>query len=830
MNTNFLSVKLFTLINLIFAAFLCFLFKDFIFDASQLLLANDQINAAGVRYLREGHIIVPQWNPYVLGGMPTLDALFGDALHPLVLLEKVTSPERGVSWKFIFCLQIAFASALSLGQYLTKNWKAASILAALFAISPQFASLIYPGHDGKMMVIAVLPLMLLGLYLWMREGKFLGLFLTATSVAWMLLSSHVQMTYFSLIGLGLVSLGEVFWLQKEQLLKHKLIKKLGITLAVFIGLGIGSIQLLPAYLYTTESSVRASSEKTSMGHAASWSAHPEELMSFILPDFIGNISTPEGPNYWGANSFKLNHDSAGIALLVLALLSLGIQGKSKEKLLWIYIGTFWLVYSMTAHTPFFKLFYEFLPGVKNFRAASMVLFWIPMAFFMLSSYTLKSYFDGEFKVKASHFISIALLVIYSFVLRKFWPELGTLGFALISLSLMFVALTLRSIHQSKDELSLNSFQTHITGFFPSLSKSDKVLWAIPFLPFLLTKPSSGLALEFSQYVRALNSELADKTFSSSFFSAVVVLVVIGGLYWALNQPSKSKGLLIAIGVLAIIEINFLLSPFIQLVPRDRVLPDSQIADYISQQDPEMDYRTLILDNSITPNNAPYYGIRMATGFHDNEIQSYFQYKGERGLNNYLQSLRRGAINNNPYLNIAGIKYIIAPGQPKPKFFANDSAFARASLYTHWQQTEGEKLSKELLKVDYQKTALIEGIIPKSTQVPSVKKDLKLTVIQADQYEVEVPQNSSGLILFNENYQKFWKAEVNGQELQTVSTFGTFLGVEIPQDLTQSQKATVKIWYESDSFNFAMNFFYLGVFGLIVLAGLAFTRDRKSPIA
>lgn len=830
MNTNFLSVKLFTLINLIFAAFLCFLFRDFIFDASQLLLANDQINAAGVRYLREGHIIVPQWNPYILGGMPTLDALFGDALHPLVLLEKVTSPERGVSWKFIFCLQIAFASALSLGQYLTKNWKAASILATLFAISPQFASLIYPGHDGKMMVIAALPLMILGLYLWMREGKFLGLFLTATSVAWMLLSSHVQMTYFSLIGLGLVSLGEVFWLQKDSVLKLKLFKKMGITLAVFIGLGIGSIQLLPAYLYTTESSVRASSEKTSMGHAASWSAHPEELMSFILPDFVGNISTPEGPNYWGANSFKLNHDSAGIALLILALLALGVKGKSKEKLLWIYIGTFWFVYSITAHTPVFKLFYEFLPGVKNFRAASMVLFWIPMTLFMLSSHTLKSYFDGEFKVKASHFISIALLVIYSLVARKFWPEMGTLGFALISLSLMFITLALRSIHQSQDELSLSTFQTHITGLFPSLSKSDKVFWSLPFIPFLFTKPSSELAQEFSQYVRALNSNLADKTFSASFFSAIVVLIVLGGIYWALNQSSQSKNLFIAIGVIVIIEINFLLSPFIQLVPRDRALPDSQIAEYISKNDPQMDYRTLILDNSITPNNAPYYGIRMATGFHDNEIQTYFQFKGERGLNNYLQSLKRGKINNNPYLNIAGIKYIIAPGQPKPKFFANDSAFSRASLYTHWQQTKGESLSKILSQVDYQQTALVSEDIQPSQQAPTTKKDLTLKVIQADQYEVEVPQNSSGLILFNENYQKFWKAEVNGQPLKTVQTFGTFLGVEVPQTMTQNQKATVKIWYESDSFNFAMNFFYLGVFGLIVLAGLAFIRDRKTPVA
>ena len=81
---NFLDKKpaFFVAMAAIFFAILLFVFRDFAFDSSQLMLNSDQLNSIGNRILRTFDVILTEWDDSRLGGVPTIDALFGDAYEP----------------------------------------------------------------------------------------------------------------------------------------------------------------------------------------------------------------------------------------------------------------------------------------------------------------------------------------------------------------------------------------------------------------------------------------------------------------------------------------------------------------------------------------------------------------------------------------------------------------------------------------------------------------------------------------------------------------------------------------------------------------------------
>src|SRR5690606_16231293 len=51
-------------------------------------------------------------------------------------------------------------------------------------------------------------------------------------------------------------------------------------------------------------------------------------------------------------------------------------------------GLLAVIFGLGAHTPLFRVFYEAVPGIKNFRAPSMMLFWLATALLVMSADTL----------------------------------------------------------------------------------------------------------------------------------------------------------------------------------------------------------------------------------------------------------------------------------------------------------------------------------------------------------------------------------------------------------------------------------------------------------
>ena len=90
-------MKKYWIASALFFLFLLLVFRGFVFDESRLLLDADQLKSMGTRYISDA-LVLPAWDDTRLGGIPTLDAMFGDAYHPARWGGSSSSASRSPSW------------------------------------------------------------------------------------------------------------------------------------------------------------------------------------------------------------------------------------------------------------------------------------------------------------------------------------------------------------------------------------------------------------------------------------------------------------------------------------------------------------------------------------------------------------------------------------------------------------------------------------------------------------------------------------------------------------------------------------------------------------
>ena len=712
---NFLNKKpaFFAASAALFLVILLIVFREFAFDSNQLMLNSDQLNGIGSRILRAENAIVTEWDDSRLGGVPTIDALFADAYHPLVWVQFLIDPARAVGFKFILTIWVAFMSAMLLAWNLTKNKWWAALLGFLYAFSPEYFTYIYGGHDGKMMVFAIAPLALLAIRKIIRDGSLPYLIVLALSIAWMILGSHLQLTYLFLWGAGFYALYEAAFHNDGIKTRGKRLSLAAGGLA--LGLALACFQLVPPYLYTTTQSVRGEGDHTNYGHAVSWSLHQEELAQMLLPGFIGvdvyeqnkntgdlegssfvNISMQEyrkmaemgsqgSPFYWGHNSFKLDHNNAGALLTFLGFLCLFLPGKRRWATFWAVGAVIALSYGMGAHSPLFKLWYSIIPGVKNFRAPGMALFWLPLLLLMMAGPVLRSVTDkGEdiarnWRALLHGAIMFAILLLIVVIARYHWTTfIGPVG--LVTCILYGIACIFVMNRDDKGKKTISGYVAQacfVLGFTAIgaflMSGQD-----------LLADPVAG------PYFKPLNEIVMNATAGTVLPSFFLVLAIVGitlaVLKW--NASAAAKACILAIA--AAIELFFINAAFIQNVPAKQYLqPNNALTKALKapyKADSLNTPRVLTYSSPVAPlpqyfsaNAFPQYNLRNAEGFHDNELASYREFRGGQGNANYLLNINdpRAA---HPFLDLMNVGAIIYNSPRGISYMPNPTAMGEAYLY------------------------------------------------------------------------------------------------------------------------------------------------------
>jgi hypothetical protein len=314
----------------------------------------------------------PLWNPYQFGGMPFVAAMHGDIFYPTFLLRMVLPTDVAMTWGFMIHVFLAGAFAYLFMRRAGFGFAGSLVGGLAYMLSGHIATFISPGHDGKLFVSALFPLLLWTILAWVRDGRLWAIGALAAVVGLDILTPHPQLLEYSLLAAGAYAIVLAVGLVRDGRADARtaIIRLAGALIAVAIGLAIGAIQFLPVREYVGWSP-RASGIGT-YDRATSYAKNPQEILNAYLPEFTGILD-----HYWGPNVIHFQGDYVGVVVLMLAGLGLGGMRKdprSRELWFWAITVLVALLWALGAHTPFYNIPFYLIPGTKYFRAPDSVFF------------------------------------------------------------------------------------------------------------------------------------------------------------------------------------------------------------------------------------------------------------------------------------------------------------------------------------------------------------------------------------------------------------------------------------------------------------------------
>ncbi|MGH7562508.1 MAG: hypothetical protein ACRENB_15990 [Gemmatimonadales bacterium] len=354
---------------------------------SDQYLAGYAFRHFAAEYWREHHAI-PLWNPYIFAGMPFVAGMHGDIFYPTAWLRWVLPTGTAMSLGFALHIVVAGVAMYALLRGLGRSWAGAVVGAVAYELSGIVVSQINPGHDGKLFVTALAPLLFLALLRGIRHRR-VEAFGAAALVIGLSLHGHPQMSYYLLVAGGLWTLFLTFTDSEGPRGRQWWIPMGGALAAVALGLGIYAIQALPFYEYIPFSPRGGQGSSGGWEYATAYSMPPEELMSTVLPHFNGITDL-----YWGRNYFKLHTEYLGVLVVLLAIE--GLAGAEERRLRWALggIGLLFLLVASGAHTPFYRLWYETMPMMKKVRAAGMAYYLVALPVTVYAGFGADRLFRG----------------------------------------------------------------------------------------------------------------------------------------------------------------------------------------------------------------------------------------------------------------------------------------------------------------------------------------------------------------------------------------------------------------------------------------------------
>ena len=310
---------------------------------------------------------IPQWNPYLFGGLPFVAAMHGDIFYPTFWLRLLLGTDAGMTWGFISHLWLAGFGTFLFLRTAGLGFAASLVGAVAYQLGGPIAGYASPGHDGKLFVSALLPFSLILLTKGIRDARHWAWGVLAIVVGLAVLSPHPQLLQYHLLVAGAWAVMLAFGTPGID--RATAVKRLGCALgAVVVGGLIGAIQYLPLMEYTPWSP-RAGGRDYAYATSYSWPL--EELINVYLPQFSGILD-----KYWGRNGIHLHSEYIGAAVLMLAPLAFGAGADNRRSFrrFWLGVAIVSLLWALGGSTPFFQLVYYLVPGTKFFRAPSTMMF------------------------------------------------------------------------------------------------------------------------------------------------------------------------------------------------------------------------------------------------------------------------------------------------------------------------------------------------------------------------------------------------------------------------------------------------------------------------
>ncbi len=788
---------------LLFASVTVVLFRDFIFS-DRMLVGQDTFSLGYVARAFFADALrttgFPLWNPQILGGTPFLESLAGgDSLYPpSLLLLFLTETYRALGWKLILHVFLAGCFMYLWIRVLGGSRGAALLSGLIYLLGPYMVSLVYPGHDGKLFVTALTPLLFATAEWMMSRRDLVPAAALGTVVALVILTTHFQMAYFLFGAVGLYMVFRCVQLARGGEGTRVAVRRFALFLSFSVlGAGAAGVQLIPAVGYVTEFSRRtmttnASEEGEALAYSSSWSLHPEEIVSLVVPEFVGNDAGGAdwaSATYWGRNVFKSNHEYLGIVALLLAMVS--FMGGVREGLRWflVTLGSVALLFALGVHTPVWRIFYDLLPGISLFRAPSMAIF--------------------------------------------------LTGFSVATLAALGVDSGVRLISR---------------GNGPSIVRTLSVPFAVLSLGWLLARTgvlqsvwlnvrSSGLTES-----EAVALETALPHITHGFLIATFLAGLTCSVWWAMGKKVLNAS--IGVGLFALLIIadeSRIANAFIQTIEYDAFwTPDGNAQFLIDQAEREDPFRVLSMVRGGQDVVPGIHGLDLVAGHHPNDFGRYRELIGMAGSG--LPENLSPPFHPN-VMRMLNVRYILWPDMeygPLDQFvssgrldppvsqlqFADGRIFSSVYAYPGLPRARvvGEALivpEERVIEVILDVSAFdpaTQAVLTESPPIELAGPEVDGTVTWVEstpnRLVFDVEASGAALVVVSDNWFPAWKALVDGDESPVLRADHTLRAVAVP-----AGRHRVEFRYESQLLRGSLA---ASIACTLLLAGAAGVRTIRAP--
>jgi hypothetical protein len=721
-----------------------------------------------------GHL--PGWVPYVYGGVP-LYANPGSTFYPVRWLAELVGPTT-LFFPLLFLIQFGVAGW---GMYLLarelgcRAW--ISFVAGLtFQWTGITTSWVYAGHDGRIIVVTLAPLLFYFLHRGVRTARLSPFVGAAGTLGFALLSFQIQNAYYLLLSALIWAIFCIFEFsvhRRPRALARTILLGFG---AVAFGFLLASVNFLPFQRYVSESP-RGMTGGRGYAFSTSYSMPPRAIAGLAVPEQVGaTIQNERGeyvfPIYRGDNPFRLHTEYVGALVLVLLALGGYYARRNRYWLFFAGLSVFALSLALGGNTPLYRLYYEVLPGLQRFRAPDLAFYVVAVSLICMAAITLER-----------------LAVVRSGGVRG-----------------------ISDPPEGRDP-------KRVVAWLAGGVAAAAVVGALVF---------GGSSAAMAEGTTGLTPAQGWMRFA--FFAAVVAAAL-----WAwVDHRLTPLGILVALSVLTTADLWTIGKRFFQVTDAPQVAyAQDEVTAFLSRQGNHFRFWA-VPGQTAWPGaiNLPMlYRLENAGGEHGNQLQRYNEFVGtsEAAMADFHN------FGDPRFLSAANVRYLVISAELQIPWLREAFRGSRALVYENVLSLPRVYLAPEVHHIadpnltlaamqdttwDPNLTAFVEAPEDPVTASGPLEGDASITLYTPDRVVVEATASRPTLLVLSDNFHEDWHAEIDGVEVPIYRTNHTFRGVPVP-----AGEHTVEFTFRPQRLYTG---FYFHLFGMGALAvyGLALLASRR----
>ena len=751
---------------------------------------------------------LPLWNPHLFAGVPFLAAGQHSAFYPLSAVFYVLPLEKAYGLFTVLQLWLAgmfmylFGRTLRMGPFPALIAGIVYQLGAFFLVSVVFSMIIAAA--------AWLPLLLAVIEIMIRkqEEKGAGPFvpivyvvLGSLALGMHVLAGHPEILVYTLMVMALYALVRLLMLWRR-VGTWKPSLRLGLWLAFMagLGLGLGSVQLIPLFELVTQNFREGS---VTYSDVVGWAYPSRQVVGFLLPDFFGNpahhgywsLVTRQWVHvdriFWGIKNYVEAGSYVGILPLLLALVAVvpakrrpdGSRPVEDRRHIWVFAALAVVSLLLVFGTPLYALLYYGLPGIKQLHSPFRWVFPYTLSIAVLAGFGARRLMASrrDYGVDSDR-SSLHPGVYRPWISLLTWAALGA-GLILLA-GLLLVFLMPETFVPLADRL-LAAVEKAQEAF----SSGEMLLsyqW-LNLLIFALMLTAGGIVLRVSRcplYLpipRALAARL--RTDRIPIWQALAVVAVALDLLlfgWGFNPAADPAWL----------EFT---PPSIEYLQQQAAAGEERAPGTPWRI---TTYRPAESTKTLNPNIPWYQGLEDIRGY-DSIIPAQYantmraiEGQGEL-LYNRIAPIYGADNLDSPLLDLLGVRYVMTEGQipnagfelvydDEVRIYENSDVMPRAFALPRVQVIAGEASIEQLRALDPRQTILLDGSTlpdppPAITDTAWSLQPAHVVTHAPNIVFVDVEMPGDGWLLLADSYFPGWKAYRS--DLYQVTGDGQLLGPE-----------------------------------------------------